>query len=179
MDAEEARRLLAQVKVRYLILEADKEAESARVAKYRKILDTFAGEDSSGVTEPEATSFLHAARSVLAHPTLPVASVCCPNLYRGRVLMLTWITLSHHQVQRCYLWPDGLQPIPPWWAERAIHHLLRTLYGAQKGHVVFLMCHNLLLQSRATLRYGRPEIGSSTVWMWRGYSNAQVSHLLY
>jgi hypothetical protein len=86
MDAEE---LLTQLQFRCLLLEADKEVETSRTAKYRNMLDTLAGEDGSGATRPEASRVLHAARSALARLTLPAASVCCPNLYRGYVLMLT------------------------------------------------------------------------------------------
>jgi hypothetical protein len=97
MDAEEAHQLLAEVRVRCLILEAEKEVEAMRAAKYRNILGTFAGEDGSGATQLEASRVLHAARSALERPTLPAASVCCPNLYRGGVVMLTWMGLSHHR----------------------------------------------------------------------------------
>jgi hypothetical protein len=98
MDAEER---LKKVQVRCRILEADLEVETMRAAKYRNILAPLAGEDSSGVTQPEASRVLHADKSVLTRPTLPAASVCCPNLYRGCVLMITWMALSHHQVRRC------------------------------------------------------------------------------
>jgi hypothetical protein len=99
MDTEE---LLTQVQMRCLILEADKEVEALRAAKYRNILGTLAGDDGSGATQPEASRVLHPARSALARPTLPAAAnVCCPNIYCGEVLMLTWMALSHHRVQRC------------------------------------------------------------------------------
>jgi hypothetical protein len=91
MDAEELRQLLSQVQMRCLILEADKEAEILRAAKYRNILGTFAGEDRPGATQPEAPRILHAARSTFARSTLPATNVCCPNLYHGYVFMLTWM----------------------------------------------------------------------------------------
>lgn len=78
MDAEE---LLKQEQVRCRILEADLEVETMRAAKYRNILAPLAGEDGSGVTQPEASRVLHADRSALTRPTLPAASVCCPDLY--------------------------------------------------------------------------------------------------
>jgi hypothetical protein len=101
MDAEEARQLLAEVRLRCLILEAEKEVEGMRAAKYRNILGALAGEDVSGATQPEASRVLHTARSALGRPTLPGASVCCPNFYHGGVLMFTWMALSPHWVRRC------------------------------------------------------------------------------
>jgi hypothetical protein len=85
MDAKELHKLLAQVQMRCLLLEVDKEVEALRAAKFRNIAQdaALAGEDSSGATQPEASRILHADRSALARPTLPVASVCCPNSYRG------------------------------------------------------------------------------------------------
>ncbi len=98
MDAEEAHQLLAESRLRCLILDADKEAESLKAVKYRNILDTLVGEDGSGVAQPEASRALHAARGVLVRPTSP--AVCYPDLYRGYVLMPTWMAISRHQVQK-------------------------------------------------------------------------------
>ena len=83
MDAEEAQRLLAQVQLRCLILEADKEAEGLRAFKYHNILtlDTLAREDNFGCAQP-ASRVVRAARSALAPPALPAPTVCCPNLRR-------------------------------------------------------------------------------------------------
>jgi len=89
MDAEEAYRLLKKVQIHCQALEVDKEVETLRAAKYRTILDTLAGEDGSGATQSEASRVLHATRSALAPPTSPAANVCCLNLCRGGVLMLT------------------------------------------------------------------------------------------
>ena len=85
MDAEEAQQLLAQVQLRCLVLEADKEVEGQRAVKYRNILDTLAREDSSSV---EASRVIRTARSALASPALPAPSVCCPNLYAEACLCL-------------------------------------------------------------------------------------------
>jgi hypothetical protein len=98
MDDEEAHQLLAESQLRYLILDADKEAESLRAVKYRNILDTLVGEDGSGVAQPEASRVLHAARGVSLRRTPP--AVCYPDLYRGDVLMPTWMAISRHQVQK-------------------------------------------------------------------------------
>ena len=87
--------------------------------------------------------------------------------------------VSHLPVRKCQLRLDGLQPIPPWRAERAFYRLLRTLHDAQKGRAVYLMCNNLLLQSHARLRRQFPAIRLISVWMWKKYPDAQVSHLLY
>lgn len=96
MDAE-----LRQERIYSQLLEVDNEALTMKVAKYRNIiLAAFTGEDNSGVTQP-ASRVVHAARSAVARPTLPVATVCCPNLYRGCVLMLTWMAPSDHRVRRC------------------------------------------------------------------------------
>jgi hypothetical protein len=101
MGAEEAQRLLAQVQLRCLFLEADKEAECLRAVKYRNLLDTLAREDNSGATQPEASRVVRAARSALAPPALPAPTVCCPDLHRGGVFMLTWMAPSHHRIQKC------------------------------------------------------------------------------
>jgi hypothetical protein len=98
MDAEEAHQLLAESRLRCLILEADKEAEGTKAVKYRSILNTLVGEDSSSVTQPEASRVLHAARGALLCRTFP--AVCYPDLYRGYVLMPTWMAISRHQVQK-------------------------------------------------------------------------------
>ena len=100
MDAEEVLQLLAQLQSRCQILEADIEVEVVRSTKYLNILDTT-GEDSSGATQPEVSRVPDAVRSTLARPTLPAASVCCPSLCRERVLMLRWMALSRHRLQRC------------------------------------------------------------------------------
>ena len=137
MDAEAHQ--LFQARLHRRILEAEKEAETIRADKYLNIiLGTLACEDGFGTTQPEASWVLHPATSALARPTSPASSVCCPNLYRGGVLMLTRMAPSFYQVQ---LWPKGRQSIPPWRAEGAIHHLPRTsVHQAQRG----LMYHDLL-----------------------------------
>ncbi len=98
MDAEEARQLLAESRLRCLILEVDKEAESLRAVRYRNILDTLFGEDGSGVTQPEPSRALHAARGASLSRTFP--AVCYPDLYLGDVLMPTWMAISRHQIQK-------------------------------------------------------------------------------
>jgi hypothetical protein len=146
MDAEELHQLLSQVQVLFRLSEADREVEGFRAAKYRNILGTFAGVDSSGPTQPEALRILHAAKSAFVPPAFQTVDVCCPNLYRGCMLMLTCMVLSRHRNQRCSLHPDRLYPIPPWWAESAIHRLLRTVREAreaQKGRADLLVSHNL------------------------------------
>ena len=98
MDVEEAHQLLAESRLRCLILEVDKEAESLKAVKYRNILDTLVGEDGSGVAQPEPSCVLHAARGALVRRAAP--AVCYPDLYRGDVLMPTWMAISRHQVQK-------------------------------------------------------------------------------
>jgi hypothetical protein len=71
MNAEEAHRLLSQVQLRCLILEAEKDAESLRSGKYRKILDTLTSEESPDTTQPQAARVLHAARNALVRLILP------------------------------------------------------------------------------------------------------------
>ena len=91
MDAEAHQLFQAQLRCR--ILEAEKEAETIRADKYLNIiLGSLGCEDGSGVTQPDASQVLHVATSVSARPTSPAASVCCPNLYREGVFMLTWMT---------------------------------------------------------------------------------------
>ncbi len=52
MDAEDPHRQLTQTRLRYLLLEADKDVEVLRAGKYRKILGSLVGEDSA--TQPQA-----------------------------------------------------------------------------------------------------------------------------
>jgi hypothetical protein len=67
MDAEDVHQLLTQTRLRCLILEADKDAESLRAGKYRKILDNLTCED--GATQPQVPGVFHMSRRV---------SVCYP-----------------------------------------------------------------------------------------------------
>ena len=98
MDAEKAHQLLSESRLRCLILEVDKEAESLKAVKYRNILDTLVGEDGSGVAQPEASRVLHAARGASLRRMFP--AVCYPDLYLGDILMPTWMAISRHQVQK-------------------------------------------------------------------------------
>lgn len=98
MDAE-----LFQARLQCRILEAEKETETIRADKYLNIiLGTLACKCAFGATqlEPEASHVLRAATtSASARRTSPAAIVCCPNIYRGGVLMLTWMVPSLYQVQ--------------------------------------------------------------------------------
>ena len=47
MDADDVQRLLTQIRLRCLLLEADKDAEILRAGKYRKILGRLADEDGA------------------------------------------------------------------------------------------------------------------------------------
>jgi hypothetical protein len=69
MDAEDAHpsRLLTQTRLRCLLLEADKDAETLRAGKYRKILGSLAGEDD-GATQPQAAGISHMPRRALVCP---------------------------------------------------------------------------------------------------------------
>jgi hypothetical protein len=66
MDGEDTRQLLAQARLRCLQLEADRDAESLRVDRYRKILDNLTCED--GVTQPQGAGILHMPRRTLVCP---------------------------------------------------------------------------------------------------------------
>ena len=66
MDAEDANRLLNQTRLRSRLLEADKDAEIMRVAKYRKIIDNLIDED--GTTQPQVASLFHMPRRALVCP---------------------------------------------------------------------------------------------------------------
>lgn len=92
MDAEELHQLLRQVQVNFQLLEADKEVEALRATKYCNIaLDALAGEDSSGATQPETSLVLHADRSALPCPMLPVVNVCCLISIMGVYLYLQYL----------------------------------------------------------------------------------------
>ena len=63
MDPEDVNRLLKQTRLRSLFLEADKDAEIVRVAKYRKIIGGLIGED--GTTQPQVASLFRTPRRAL------------------------------------------------------------------------------------------------------------------
>ncbi len=65
MDVEETFQLFAQTQLRYSILEADRDAESLRAEKYRKILNTVTGEENTDAAEPQAARTFHATRDAL------------------------------------------------------------------------------------------------------------------
>jgi len=68
MDAaSEETRQLTQTQMRCLILEADRDAEALRAEKYRKILESLAGED--GPTQP------HVPRGALVSPCVSTCVV--------------------------------------------------------------------------------------------------------
>ena len=95
MDSEELHRLLKQVQVQYQLLEADKEVEASRAARYRTIaLDALAGDDSPGTTQPEISRVLHADRSALPRPTLLVVTVGFPISIMGMYLYLPGHVMS-------------------------------------------------------------------------------------
>lgn len=66
MDAENANRLLKQTQLRCRFLEADKDAEMLRAAKYRKIIGNLTDED--GTTQPQVASLFHTPRRDLVCP---------------------------------------------------------------------------------------------------------------
>ena len=71
MDAEDAHRLLMETRLRCRLLEADKDVETLRADKYRKIiLDSLTGEDRA--TQPQA------AQADISH--LPRCALVCPRL---------------------------------------------------------------------------------------------------
>jgi hypothetical protein len=65
-----------QAKMRCLILEADRDAESLRADKYRKILDTVIGEGSPDAAESQAARSLHAARDPLVRRSVACCRPC-------------------------------------------------------------------------------------------------------
>jgi hypothetical protein len=65
-EAEDAHRLLTQIRLRCLLLEADKDAEILRADKYRKILGSLTSED--GATQPQAVGIFHLPRRALVCP---------------------------------------------------------------------------------------------------------------
>ena len=74
MDMEEMRQLLAQEKLRCLILEADKDAENLRSQRYRSILGEMMGEGDTRVEAAQRpqTSGLHLMPwNASAHSTSP------------------------------------------------------------------------------------------------------------
>ena len=79
MDTERTCQRLTQEQIRYLILEADRDAERLKADKYREILETITGEKSPEAAESQAAPALQAAR----HDALVRCSVayCCPCLY--------------------------------------------------------------------------------------------------
>ena len=79
---EELRRSLAQAKVRYLISEADKEAEiaaknaeRARASRYRSILSELVGEEDTSCPDaahrPQTSGLGLTSRDASAHSTSP------------------------------------------------------------------------------------------------------------
>lgn len=73
MDTEQTCQLFTQAQIRCLILEADRDAESLRADKYRKILDTVIGEGSPDAAESQTARSLHAARDPLVRRSV----ACC------------------------------------------------------------------------------------------------------
>jgi len=95
MNSEELHRQLKQVEVNCRLLEADKKIEASRAARYRAIaLDALAGDDSPGTTQPETSRVLHADRSALPRPALPVVTVSCPISVMGMYLYLPGHVMS-------------------------------------------------------------------------------------
>jgi hypothetical protein len=64
MDTEQTSQLFTQSRLRCLVLEADRDAESLKADKYRKILDTVINEGRPDVAEShgQAACASHAAR---------------------------------------------------------------------------------------------------------------------
>jgi hypothetical protein len=74
MDTEQTCQLFTQAQLQCLILEADRDAESLRADKYRKILDTVMGEGSPDAAESQAARALHASRDALVRRSVAYAA---------------------------------------------------------------------------------------------------------
>jgi hypothetical protein len=84
MDTEQTCQLFTQAQLQCLILEADRDAESLRADKYRKILDTVMGEGSPDAAESQAARALHASRDALVRRSVAYAARVMSQLYWKR-----------------------------------------------------------------------------------------------
>jgi hypothetical protein len=76
MDTEQTCQLFTQSQLQCLILEADREAESLRADKYRKILATVMGEERPGGAESQAARALPTSRYTLVRSSV---AYCRPS----------------------------------------------------------------------------------------------------
>jgi hypothetical protein len=75
MDTEQTCQLFTQAELRCLVLEAERNAETLRADKYRKIFDIIIGEGSPDAAASQAARASHAARDPLVRCGV---AYCCP-----------------------------------------------------------------------------------------------------
>jgi len=118
MDAEDAHRMLTQTRLRCLILEADRDAEILRAGKYRKIIDSLAGEGGHGATgtQPQAAGISHMPRrassltegqaesTITQCPSVrpPVAGRSCPTSDRTAAAVPVRLGQAHSVCLLCH-----------------------------------------------------------------------------
>jgi hypothetical protein len=76
MDIEQSFQLFTQAQLQCLILEADRDAESLKADKYRKILDTVMGEGGPDAAECQAARAVHAARDASVRRSVAYCRPC-------------------------------------------------------------------------------------------------------